>query len=91
VSSRPAWSTDQTPEQQGYTEKPCLRKKKKITEILITSPMTHSKLLNVYVYKYVCIHVDKYRYICVYQLISTNRYQLINMHYLYIPFTIINA
>jgi hypothetical protein len=30
LSSRPAWSTEWVPGQQGYTEKPCLKKKKEI-------------------------------------------------------------
>jgi hypothetical protein len=29
LSSRPAWSTEWAPGQQGYTQKPCLKKTKK--------------------------------------------------------------
>jgi hypothetical protein len=29
LSSRPAWSTNEFQDNQGYTEKPCLEKKKK--------------------------------------------------------------
>jgi hypothetical protein len=32
LSLRPAWSTEQFPDSQGYTEKPCLKKKKKKKE-----------------------------------------------------------
>jgi hypothetical protein len=36
MSSRPAWSTKWVPDSQGYTEKPCFRKKrKKETNIFI--------------------------------------------------------